>query len=99
VEALRQSQWSSGSTPAAETLASDSDWNLPQDENSSNRSWFVDPAEEDEAAQNFYLASLGFLSNEDGTPSNADVLFDRMVDTVNTARDIAHVIWNVGWRG
>ncbi|KAL2855549.1 hypothetical protein BJX68DRAFT_216090 [Aspergillus pseudodeflectus] len=99
VEALRQSQWSSGSTPAAETLASDSDWNLPQDENSSNRSWFVDPAEEDEAAQNFYLASLGLLSNEDGTPSNADVLFDRMVDTVNTARDIAHVIWNVGWRG
>jgi hypothetical protein len=25
-------------------------------------------------------------------------LFGRVVDTVNTARDIAHVIWNVGWR-
>ncbi|KAJ2900165.1 uncharacterized protein MKZ38_002579 [Zalerion maritima] len=25
-------------------------------------------------------------------------LFGRVIDTVNTARDIAHVIWNVGWR-
>ena len=25
-------------------------------------------------------------------------LFGRVVDTVNTAKDIAHVIWNVGWR-
>jgi hypothetical protein len=25
-------------------------------------------------------------------------LFGRVVETVNTARDIAHVIWNVGWR-
>lgn len=25
-------------------------------------------------------------------------IFGRVVDTVNTARDIAHVIWNVGWR-
>lgn len=25
-------------------------------------------------------------------------MFGRVVDTVNTARDIAHVIWNVGWR-
>lgn len=26
-------------------------------------------------------------------------LFGRVLDGVNTARDIAHVIWNVGWRG
>lgn len=25
-------------------------------------------------------------------------ILGKMVDTVNTARDIAHVIWNVGWR-
>jgi len=25
-------------------------------------------------------------------------LFGRVIDTVNTAKDIAHVIWNVGWR-
>jgi hypothetical protein len=25
-------------------------------------------------------------------------LIGKVVDTVNTAKDIAHVIWNVGWR-
>jgi hypothetical protein len=25
-------------------------------------------------------------------------ILGKMVDTVNTAKDIAHVIWNVGWR-
>ena len=25
-------------------------------------------------------------------------LFGKVIDTVNTAKDIAHVIWNVGWR-
>ncbi|KAL4983607.1 hypothetical protein BDW68DRAFT_31807 [Aspergillus falconensis] len=65
----------------------------------SSRSWFVDPADEDEDAQNFYLASLGFRSQENEQPSNVDVIYDRVVDTVNTAKDIAHVIWNVGWRG
>ncbi|KAF1999509.1 hypothetical protein P154DRAFT_523301 [Amniculicola lignicola CBS 123094] len=33
--------------------------------------------------------------NEDPPPPG---LIGRVVDTVNTARDIAHVIWNVGWR-
>lgn len=28
----------------------------------------------------------------------SDGLIGRIIDTVNTARDIAHVIWNVGWR-
>ena len=30
--------------------------------------------------------------------SNSSGIFGKVVDTVNTARDIAHVIWNVGWR-
>lgn len=47
-------------------------------------------------AQSFYLASLGFLPQGDGQPSSADFLFDRMVDTANTVKDIAHVIWHVG---
>ena len=34
-------------------------------------------------------------NDEDNIPFG---LFGRVVDTVNTARDIAHVIWNVGWR-
>lgn len=37
-----------------------------------------------------------------GTDSDEDEevagLFGRAVDAVNTARDIAHVLWNVGWR-
>jgi hypothetical protein len=36
---------------------------------------------------------------EGGEPGSAsDGVFGRVIDTVNTARDIAHVIWNVGWR-
>ncbi|KAL4802625.1 hypothetical protein BDV18DRAFT_147022 [Aspergillus unguis] len=73
------------------------DWANTDD---SSNSWFVDSADDDEDSQNFYLASLGFLPQENGgQPSNTDVLFDRVTDTVNTAKDIAHVIWNVGWRG
>ncbi|KAF2118544.1 hypothetical protein BDV96DRAFT_488836 [Lophiotrema nucula] len=33
--------------------------------------------------------------DEDPVPPG---IIGRVVDTVNTARDIAHVIWNVGWR-
>ena len=37
--------------------------------------------------------------DEDGDEAALEkTLFGRVVDTVNTARDIAHVIWNVGWR-
>ena len=80
-------------------IAPDNNWDSPEDMDDGANSWFVDPEEGDEAAQNFYLASLGFLPQADGQPSNTDILFDRMTDTVNTAKDIAHVIWNVGWRG
>ncbi|KAK5652567.1 hypothetical protein OQA88_10328 [Cercophora sp. LCS_1] len=40
-----------------------------------------------------------FMPYEEGE-SNAggEGLLGRVIDTVNTARDIAHVIWNVGWR-
>lgn len=34
--------------------------------------------------------------DEDGMVSGG--ILGKVVDTVNTARDIAHVIWNVGWR-
>ncbi|KAK3310382.1 uncharacterized protein B0T15DRAFT_36146 [Chaetomium strumarium] len=40
-----------------------------------------------------------FMPLEEGEPpANGDGLIGRIIDTVNTARDIAHVIWNVGWR-
>lgn len=39
-----------------------------------------------------------FMPCEEGASSTNEGVFGRVVDTVNTARDIAHVIWNVGWR-
>lgn len=39
-----------------------------------------------------------FMPYEEGASSTNEGVFGRVVDTVNTARDIAHVIWNVGWR-
>jgi hypothetical protein len=35
---------------------------------------------------------------EEGGVSSTDGILDRVIDTVNTARDIAHIIWSVGWR-
>ena len=35
---------------------------------------------------------------EDEDDIMAQGLFGKVIDTVNTARDIAHVIWNVGWQ-
>lgn len=39
-----------------------------------------------------------FMPYEEGQAQNGEGIFGRVIDTVNTARDIAHVIWNVGWR-
>ncbi|KAH1337664.1 hypothetical protein KXV68_000499 [Aspergillus fumigatus] len=62
-----------------------------------NQPWFVNPVDEevDHQHQRSDSSSSKFL--DEGETSNASI-FDRVVDTVNTARDIAHVIWNVGWR-
>ncbi|KAI1190947.1 hypothetical protein F5B17DRAFT_384814 [Nemania serpens] len=39
-----------------------------------------------------------FMPYEEGEAQANDGIIGRVIDTVNTARDIAHVIWNVGWR-
>ncbi|KAI1333394.1 protein phosphatase type 1 complex subunit Hex2/Reg1 [Xylariaceae sp. FL0255] len=39
-----------------------------------------------------------FMPYEEGEVQANDGIIGRVIDTVNTARDIAHVIWNVGWR-
>ena len=41
---------------------------------------------------------MPYDEDEDDDAALEKTLFGRVVDTVNTARDIAHVIWNVGWR-
>jgi len=43
-------------------------------------------------------ASGMLMPYEEGDLATGDGLFGRVIETVNTARDIAHVIWNVGWR-
>lgn len=39
-----------------------------------------------------------FMPEEEEEAAVSEGLFGKVVDTVNTAKDIAHVIWNVGWR-
>ncbi|QKD57389.2 uncharacterized protein FOBCDRAFT_241933 [Fusarium oxysporum Fo47] len=39
-----------------------------------------------------------FTLYEEGGVSSTDGILERVIDTVNTARDIAHVIWSVGWK-
>ena len=38
-----------------------------------------------------------FMPYEDEDDLGSTGIFGKVVDTVNTAKDIAHVIWNVGW--
>jgi len=39
-----------------------------------------------------------FMPVDDGEDQAMGGLIGRVLDSVNTARDIAHVIWNVGWK-
>ncbi|KAH8653008.1 hypothetical protein BGZ61DRAFT_487310 [Ilyonectria robusta] len=39
-----------------------------------------------------------FMPYEEGESSSKDAILGRFIDTVNTARDMAYFIWNVGWR-
>ncbi|KAL7274020.1 protein phosphatase regulator [Rhizina undulata] len=53
------------------------------------------PATEEDD-DDFQLPKYSYEEDED--EEVAAGLFGRAVDAVNTARDIAHVLWNVGWR-
>ncbi|KAJ5112080.1 hypothetical protein N7532_000125 [Penicillium argentinense] len=62
--------------------------------------WFVPEDENEPASRPMRLTASGMFmpySEGEGEPASNGLL-GRVVDTVNTARDIAHVIWNVGWR-
>ena len=62
--------------------------------------YHVDAAEDgdDDEHSDLRRTSSGmFMPYEDeDDPGNTRIL-DRVLDTINTAKDIAHVIWNVGW--
>lgn len=60
----------------------------------------LDPSDEDEDAEHGGLRrtpSGMLMPYEDEDDMGNAGLLGRVVDTVNTAKDIAHVIWNVGW--
>ncbi|KAJ5937000.1 hypothetical protein N7466_003450 [Penicillium verhagenii] len=101
-------------TPSVETLRPPSaNFLLDDDEDPTldftghyrdRQAWFV-PEEEDELADRPPRLSTSGMFVPYGEPDGESegettqhTILGRVVDTVNTARDIAHVIWNVGWR-
>ena len=60
----------------------------------------TDSTDEIQGSPNLRRTPSGMLMpyEDDEEDAVAAGLFGRVVDTVATARDIAHVIWNVGWR-
>ncbi|KAJ5466843.1 hypothetical protein N7475_004595 [Penicillium sp. IBT 31633x] len=61
-----------------------------------DRPWFIEDNPTSDRPLRLTASGMFMPEGENETPSSS--IFDRVVDTVNTARDIAHVIWNVGWR-
>lgn len=61
--------------------------------------WFVNPKDEEELEMDrrLHLTPSGMLMPYEERESTSNTVLGRVIDTVNTARDIAHVIWNVGW--
>ncbi|KAI1756507.1 hypothetical protein F4782DRAFT_268596 [Xylaria castorea] len=57
-----------------------------------------DLKEEEQPAGMRRTESGMFMPYEEDEAQPNDGIIGRVIDTVNTARDIAHVIWNVGWR-
>ena len=86
--------------PSANFLLDDEDFDDGLDFSWQSKSRYFIGFEDDEeleADQNHRTFSGALASGDYGESSNAGI-FDRVTDTVNTAKDIAHVIWNVGWR-
>ncbi|KAF9633658.1 hypothetical protein BFW01_g4552 [Lasiodiplodia theobromae] len=67
-----------------------------------NQRFGQDDGDEGESSQSGGLrrtpSGMFMPYEEDEDDIVAAGLFGKVVDTVNTAKDIAHVIWNVGWR-
>ncbi|KAJ6150756.1 hypothetical protein N7470_007350 [Penicillium chermesinum] len=65
-----------------------------------DRTWFVPEGEDAQTDRPLQLTDSGmFMPYGEGEgEASSHTILGRVVDTVNTARDIAHLIWNVGWR-
>lgn len=69
-----------------------------------SRPWFVG-SEDEREGRPLRLTSSGMFmpydddeSYDDEGDTSTSGIFGRVIDTLNTAKDIAHVIWNVGWQ-
>lgn len=54
--------------------------------------------QENEEENSYYPDDVDYDGESDKARSTDYKVVDQILDTVNTARDIAHVIWNIGWR-
>lgn len=81
-----------------------SNWQSKQVSSTSfqSRPYSVNPEDDGEDGlemdRYFHLTYSDMFSLGEYSESPNAGIFDRVLDTVNTAKDIAHVIWNVGWR-
>lgn len=74
-------------------------WSPPTEGNSGGLSRSISSGSLSEEPAGMRRTPSGmFMPFEEGESSNNEGIFGRVIDSVNTARDIAHVIWNVGWR-
>ncbi|KAK5722932.1 protein phosphatase regulator [Elasticomyces elasticus] len=101
------SSWSFGASNPKSSLGAASPTDEPErssrrDNFASSRSRSATPAPEDYGLDsNLRRTNSGMLmpyDDDDEDDAMAVGLFGRVSETINTARDIAHVIWNVGWR-
>ncbi|CRL19975.1 unnamed protein product [Penicillium camemberti] len=96
VETLRPSRPSEPSANFLLDECEDPSLDFTGDYPDRDRAWFM---EDDPASDRpIRLTASGMIMPEGETETPSSSILDRVVDTVNTARDIAHVIWNVGWR-
>ncbi|PFH57948.1 hypothetical protein XA68_14356 [Ophiocordyceps unilateralis] len=81
---------------ADEAHLSDPGWRSPSQDRGLHRS--TSTASLCDEPDGMCRTSSGMLMPCEDEPRPGDGILGRVIDTVNTARDIAHVIWNVGWR-
>lgn len=94
------SSWTFGAGNPKSSLAASTRSGRDGGSSSRNRSNTPMPTSADYEMEGMRRTASGMFMpyDEDEDDAVAAGLFGRVSETFNTARDIAHVIWNVGWR-
>ncbi|KAK4507873.1 hypothetical protein PRZ48_001608 [Zasmidium cellare] len=94
------SSWSFGAANPKSSLGASTRPGRDGGSSSRNRSSTPGPSSSDYKMEGMRRTASGMFMpyDEDEDDAVAAGLFGRVSETFNTARDIAHVIWNVGWR-